>query len=191
MELNIRRLVLLTGLLCAAGRPCAAAPDAPRTDYEQLINQLDRADVSEADAEKLIELGEQIKARAKSKLTLPQRVERALLAPWVAFGFAAQFVFMMRFVVQWIASERKKKSHVPVAFWYLSLIGGVMLFIYALKKRDPVFVLGQGLGLFIYLRNLLLIYKRAGAYRELQETRGDRTGSAGPASTAGPDAPTP
>ena len=191
MEWNIRRLVLLTGLLCAVGRPCAAAPDAPRTDYQQLLNQLDRENLSEEDAEKLIELGEQIKARAKKELTLAQRVERAVLKPWVVFGFVAQFAFMMRFVVQLIASERKKRSYVPVAFWYLSLIGGAMLFVYALKLRDPVFVLGQGLGVFIYLRNLLLIYKRAGAYRELQETRGDRTGSAGPASTAGPDAPTP
>lgn len=82
---------------------------------------------------------------------------------WVVFGFAAQLMFTARFVVQWIASERARKSVVPVAFWYFSLLGGVMLLAYALYRKDPVFVLGQALGVFIYFRNLWLIHAhRAG-----------------------------
>lgn len=78
---------------------------------------------------------------------------------WVIFGLAGQFLFMCRFLVQWIASEKAKRSVIPVAFWYFSIGGGLMLFAYALYRQDPVFVLGQALGLFIYIRNLLLIYR--------------------------------
>lgn len=77
---------------------------------------------------------------------------------WVALGFAAQFLFTMRFVVQWIASERAKRSVVPIAFWFFSLGGGFLLFLYAIQRKDPVFIAGQGLGLAIYVRNLMLIY---------------------------------
>lgn len=83
-----------------------------------------------------------------------------LLDPWVIFGFAAQFAFFMRFVVQWIASERRGRSVVPVVFWYFSLAGGMMLFVYACRQQDPVFIAGQGLGCFIYIRNLVLIHRR-------------------------------
>ena len=76
---------------------------------------------------------------------------------WLSIGFAAQLMFSMRFIIQWIASERAKRSIVPEAFWYFSLIGGLMLFAYAIYRFDPVFMLGQGLGLFIYARNLQLI----------------------------------
>ena len=84
----------------------------------------------------------------------------ALMLPeWLAlvFGFTGQALFSMRFVVQWLASERAGRSVVPVMFWYFSLAGGLTLFLYALYRLDPVFILGQGLGLFIYLRNLWLI----------------------------------
>ncbi|GAB5511529.1 MAG: lipid-A-disaccharide synthase N-terminal domain-containing protein [Hyphomicrobiales bacterium] len=77
---------------------------------------------------------------------------------WVIWGFVAQFMFMMRFVVQWIASERAKRSIVPIAFWFFSLAGGVLLLIYAIIRQDPVFIAGQGLGLLIYSRNLWLIF---------------------------------
>ena len=82
-----------------------------------------------------------------------------MLPEWLAlaFGFAGQALFSMRFVVQWLASERAGRSVVPVVFWYFSLAGGLTLFLYALYRLDPVFILGQGLGLFIYLRNLWLI----------------------------------
>ena len=76
---------------------------------------------------------------------------------WILLGFVAQGFFTMRFVVQWLASERAKRSVVPVAFWFFSLGGGALLFIYAIQRQDPVFILGQGLGLFIYVRNLWLI----------------------------------
>lgn len=76
---------------------------------------------------------------------------------WVVFGLAGQLAFTGRFIVQWLASEKARKSVVPVSFWYLSIIGALMLLTYALYRKDPVFVLGQSMGLFIYLRNLWLI----------------------------------
>lgn len=78
---------------------------------------------------------------------------------WVAFGLLGQLMFTGRFLVQWIASERAKKSVVPVLFWYFSIAGGLILLSYAIYRRDPVFVLGQSLGVFIYGRNLFLIYR--------------------------------
>ena len=76
---------------------------------------------------------------------------------WIVLGFAAQALFTMRFLVQWIASERAKRSVVPIAFWFFSLGGGALLLLYAIKRQDPVFIAGQGLGLVIYIRNLWLI----------------------------------
>ena len=77
---------------------------------------------------------------------------------WVLIGLGGQAVFTARFLVQWIASERAGRSVVPLAFWYLSIAGGVVLFAYAVYRRDPVFILGQSMGLVIYLRNLWLIH---------------------------------
>lgn len=77
---------------------------------------------------------------------------------WVLFGFLAQLMFTGRFLLQWLASEKQRKSVVPVAFWYFSLAGGVMLLMYAIHRRDPVIILGQAVGVVIYLRNLMLIY---------------------------------
>ncbi|MBU0518097.1 lipid-A-disaccharide synthase N-terminal domain-containing protein [bacterium] len=79
---------------------------------------------------------------------------------WLILGFAAQGVFAARFIVQWLVSEYKKQSVVPNAFWFLSLFGGLLLFIYAIHRKDPVFILGQGSGLLIYSRNLYLIYRK-------------------------------
>ncbi len=76
---------------------------------------------------------------------------------WLAVGFSAQLMFSMRFIVQWIASERARASIVPETFWYFSLIGGAMLFAYAIYRLDPVFMLGQGMGLVIYSRNIYFI----------------------------------
>ncbi len=78
---------------------------------------------------------------------------------WLALGFLGQGLFSMRFLVQWIASEKKGESIVPVAFWYFSLGGGALLLIYALWRLDPVFIIGQFTGLFIYSRNLYLIHR--------------------------------
>jgi len=80
---------------------------------------------------------------------------------WIVLGFAAQALFTMRFLVQWIASERAGRSVVPMAFWVFSIGGGVLLFVYALYRRDPVFILGQGLGVFIYLRNLYFVLRES------------------------------
>lgn len=80
---------------------------------------------------------------------------------WLVLGFAAQLLFASRFLVQWVASERVGRSVVPHAFWYLSCCGGVLLLAYAIHRRDPVFILGQGAGLFIYARNLALIRRRS------------------------------
>ena len=78
---------------------------------------------------------------------------------WVVLlGLAGQLAFSMRFIVQWVASERAGRSVVPVAFWHLSIAGGMILFLYALYRRDPVFILGQGIGIFVYARNLWLIH---------------------------------
>ncbi len=77
---------------------------------------------------------------------------------WITFGFAAQGMFFMRFLFQWIASERARRSIVPETFWYFSFAGGLMLFIYAVHQTDPVFMLGQFMGLFIYSRNIYLIW---------------------------------
>jgi len=76
---------------------------------------------------------------------------------WLILGFVGQALFSMRFLIQWIYSEKHKKSIIPKAFWYFSLAGGITLFSYALLRQDPVFIAGQGLGLFIYIRNLMFI----------------------------------
>jgi len=76
---------------------------------------------------------------------------------WVLIGLGGQLMFTGRFLVQWIASEKQRKSVIPLAFWYLSIGGGVILLAYAIYRKDPVFILGQSMGVFIYLRNLWLI----------------------------------
>jgi lipid-A-disaccharide synthase-like uncharacterized protein len=78
---------------------------------------------------------------------------------WVLIGFLAQGFFSMRFLVQWIASERAGKSVIPIAFWWCSIGGGLLLFVYALYRRDPVFIAGQGFGVFVYLRNLHFVLR--------------------------------
>lgn len=76
---------------------------------------------------------------------------------WIAVGFAGQALFSARFLIQWIASERAQRSVVPTLFWYFSIAGGATLFAYAVWREDPVFMVGQGFGLIVYVRNLLLI----------------------------------
>jgi lipid-A-disaccharide synthase-like uncharacterized protein len=76
---------------------------------------------------------------------------------WVVVGLLGQLLFSLRFLVQWISSERARKSVMPIAFWYFSIAGGMILLTYAIYRRDPVFIIGQSTGLFIYLRNLWLI----------------------------------
>src|SRR5882757_1615184 len=78
---------------------------------------------------------------------------------WLALGFLAQGLFTARFLVQWIASERAGKSVMPIAFWWFSIGGGLLLLVYALYRRDPVFIIGQAFGVFVYLRNLYFVLR--------------------------------
>ena len=79
---------------------------------------------------------------------------------WLSVGFVVQAFFSMRFLIQWIASEKRKESVIPIAFWFFSIGGGLTLLTYALHRRDPVFILGEGAGIFIYSRNLYLIWRK-------------------------------
>ena len=88
---------------------------------------------------------------------------------WLVIGFLGQAMFFMRFFVQWIASERQRSSVIPPAFWYFSMAGGLVLLAYAIWRRDPIFIIGQASGLFIYARNLYFI---AEAPRAALETSG-------------------
>jgi lipid-A-disaccharide synthase-like uncharacterized protein len=110
-------------------------------------------------------------------------------------GFVAQAMFTGRFLVQWIESERQGRSVIPIAFWLFSIAGGILLFAYALYRRDPVFILGQGFGVFVYARNLWLVLrerkqeakagaakpKRASAKQAGVKRIGAKRGSAKPA----------
>jgi lipid-A-disaccharide synthase-like uncharacterized protein len=88
------------------------------------------------------------------------------LDAWVLLGFIAQGFFTARFVVQWIASERAGKSVIPMAFWLLSIGGGGLLLVYALYRRDPVFIAGQAFGVFVYVRNIYFVLReRRGAVK--------------------------
>ncbi|MBN2564852.1 MAG: lipid-A-disaccharide synthase N-terminal domain-containing protein [Candidatus Eisenbacteria bacterium] len=82
---------------------------------------------------------------------------------WLTLGLVGQAIFGSRFVVQWISSERAGQSVVPVSFWYLSLGGALLLLTYAIYKQDPVFIIGQSVGGFIYARNLSLIARKKGS----------------------------
>ena len=84
---------------------------------------------------------------------------------WVAIGLGGQLMFMLRFVVQWIVSERARRSVIPVAFWWMSIAGAAILLAYAIHRRDPVFILGQSLGFLVYVRNLWLIHAESRALR--------------------------
>ncbi|MEN5037731.1 lipid-A-disaccharide synthase N-terminal domain-containing protein [Pseudomonas sp. TWI929] len=84
---------------------------------------------------------------------------------WLIVGFAGQAVFTGRFVLQWLYSEFKRRSVIPVGFWYLSMLGSALLLVYAIYRKDPVFIIGQSFGLLVYLRNLQLIAR----YKEQKE----------------------
>ena len=91
---------------------------------------------------------------------------------WAWVGLLAQALFTGRFLVQWIASERAGRSVIPFSFWVLSIGGGLMLLVYALYRKDPVFILGQSLGVVIYIRNIVLVLKERRAVREVKESDG-------------------
>lgn len=79
---------------------------------------------------------------------------------WLTVGFLGQACFSMRFLIQWIASEKRKESVIPIYFWYFSIGGGLTLLTYAIYRHDPVFMVGQAAGLLVYTRNLYLIYRK-------------------------------
>ena len=81
---------------------------------------------------------------------------------WLVFGIAAQLVFGARFVTQWLASEKAGRSVMPLSFWFLSIAGGLMTLVYGFIRREPVIIIGQGLSTFIYIRNLMLIFRASG-----------------------------
>lgn len=84
---------------------------------------------------------------------------------WIATGFLGQGLFFGRWIVQWLASERSASSKVPISFWYLSLVGGLITLAYAIYRKDPVFIAGQSIGAVVYVRNLMLIYRPQKAVR--------------------------
>jgi lipid-A-disaccharide synthase-like uncharacterized protein len=86
-------------------------------------------------------------------MNIPYNAEKI----WLAIGLIGQSLFFMRFFIQWIASEKARKSVIPNAFWYFSLGGGIILLAYAIFRKDPVFILGQSVGLFIYVRNIYFV----------------------------------
>ena len=87
---------------------------------------------------------------------------------WLVIGLVGQTAFFMRFLFQWIISEKKGESTIPIAFWYLSLAGGIILFFYSIHKKDPVFIIGQSSGILIYVRNLVLV-RRSNTGQKLPE----------------------
>lgn len=83
---------------------------------------------------------------------------------WLAIGFLGQALISTRFIIQWLYSERMRRSVIPVAFWYFSIIGGAVLLSYSIHQKDPVFIVGQAGGLVIYLRNLQLVLRERRAH---------------------------
>lgn len=86
---------------------------------------------------------------------------------WLSIGLLGQAMFSARFLVQWIASERRRQSIVPRAFWFFSIGGGLTMLAYAIYRRDPIFILGQSAGLVVYARNLWLIHRAHAPAREI------------------------
>lgn len=88
---------------------------------------------------------------------------------WLAVGFAGQALFSMRFLIQWLSSEKHRRSVIPVAFWHFSIVGGATLLAYAIHRADPVFIVGQASGLFIYSRNLYFVLKERKTQQEAHQ----------------------
>ena len=97
---------------------------------------------------------------------------------WVVLGFVAQGLFTMRFLVQWIASERAGRSVIPLAFWLFSIGGGLLLLVYALYRKDPVFIAGQAFGVFVYVRNLYFVLRERKRGRSRRITKFIRAATA-------------
>ena len=92
-----------------------------------------------------------------------------ITSPWHLLGLAGTLMFSMRFIVQWIVSERRKESVIPIAFWYLSIFGSLGILVYAVHRADPVFILAYAFNCFIYARNLMLIARERKSKSVAQE----------------------
>jgi lipid-A-disaccharide synthase-like uncharacterized protein len=103
------------------------------------------------------------KETQRSALSTQHHTMMSLETIWLTIGFLGQGLFFGRWVVQWIASEKKAESQVPVSFWYMSLIGGLITLAYAIYREDPVFIAGQSIGSIVYVRNLMLISRASQA----------------------------
>ncbi len=146
-------LFALAGPLCASPGASATTRPTRTVDANSLVSQPTLA------VRRLVEENAALRQEAAA---LRAEAEEARIPPlWLAFGFVGQFVFGMRFIVQWIATERRRRSVVPVAFWYLSLVGTVVLLTYSIYRLDPVFIAGFSLNMVIYLRNLYFIRAEA------------------------------
>lgn len=88
---------------------------------------------------------------------------------WLAVGFVSQLMFSMRFLIQWLVSEKHERSTVPVAFWYFSLAGAIMMMMYGIQRGEPVIIFGQSFGFVVYIRNLMLIYRQKKRERQVEE----------------------
>lgn len=143
-------LLLFAAVWATAWPAEAIEPNAPADSVQASADRVDQ----------LLEENRDLRAR------LERVDEPDTSAFWWALGFFGQFLFGMRFVVQWIATERQKKSVIPVAFWYLSLAGSVTLLTYAIYRLDWVFIAGFSLNMIIYLRNLYYIHLQQPAERE-------------------------
>lgn len=86
------------------------------------------------------------------------RIETQSDLTWLILGLSAQLMFSARFLIQWISSEKQRKSVIPNSFWWFSIVGGLMLLVYGVERGEPVIILGQSLGIVIYARNLWFIY---------------------------------
>jgi len=142
--------VIVTALLLS-GISAAAAPGAAKRPTEQ-----GRYHSLLKEAADAYDQGKFTRARLRLKKATQ------MLNPWfwVIFGLVGQVSFMARFVVQWLVSERKGESVIPIAFWYLSLGGSTLLLVYAIWRQDPVFILGLSLTSFVYIRNLMFVYRK-------------------------------
>ena len=98
-------------------------------------------------------------------------VETSVELWWVILGLGAQVMFGLRFIVQWLHSERAGRSVIPLSFWYFSVAGGILMLAYAIYRWDPVFMLGQGMGLLVYARNLVLIHGEPKAATDHSDNR--------------------
>ena len=101
--------------------------------------------------------------------TINSYILKNLTDPWVIFGFFAQFVFFLRFLVQWIVSEKEKRSVIPIVFWYLSIAGSLMILVYSIRRADIVFITASVLNTLIYLRNIVLIRRGANQLKKLDQ----------------------